>query len=267
MGFLAQLAAEIRAVISAPDYLDAVPVSSTNVARVGLSESIRGAGESGALLVEYKRVSPGASDPRLPRWTVPQFVRATETAGVAGYSCLATAPRFEGSPADVAQLGRSTSRPVLFKDFVLEPVQIEAAARSGASAVLLIARLEAEGLLGAPLSDLARLAHARGLEVLLEFHDRSELRRSDGVSADMFGVNVRDLDTLRLERSVAEATLRAATDLRPLLGLSGVGSPEDARRFWDAGADGVLVGSAVARSPDPAAFLRSLRRPGTGGRA
>ncbi len=264
MGFLADIAAEIRTTIAAPGYLEGLPSPPSQAPRPKLSDAIRAARDAGALLVEYKRVSPGSSDPRLPSRSVSQFVRETEPAGVAGYSCLATRPRFEGSPSDVAQLCGVSSRPVLFKDFVLEPVQVEAAARAGASAVLLIARLEMEGLLGVPLADLARLAHARGLEVLLEFHDRSELRRSDGVAADMFGVNVRNLDTLRLDPAVAEATLRAAAHLRPLLGLSGVGSPADARRFWECGADGILVGSAVARAADPASFLRSLRRSGTG---
>jgi indole-3-glycerol phosphate synthase len=101
--------------------------------------------------------------------------------------------------------------------------------------------------------------------VLLEFHGRSELSRAAVVGADMFVVNVRDLDTLRMEPEVAEETLRAAANLRPLLGLSGVGSPEHARRFWNLGVDGILVGSAVARSTAPAAFLSTLRRGPTGG--
>jgi indole-3-glycerol phosphate synthase len=150
---------------------------------------------------------------------------------------------------------------VVFKDFVVDPRQLEAASRSGASAVLLIARLEEEGLLTTALSELAAEAHARGLEVLLELHDKSELRRTADVAADVYGVNVRDLDTLRMAPTTADATIRAAAKLRPLLGLSGVASPADARRFWNAGVDGILVGSAVARSADPAALLQSLYRP------
>ena len=85
--------------------------------------------------------------------------------------------------------------------------------------------------------------------------------------ADMFGVNSRDLDTLHIDRSAAVKALEeaAALGLRPLLGLSGVESRQEALRYWDAGADGILVGTAVARSADPAAFLRTLRRPVPGG--
>jgi indole-3-glycerol phosphate synthase len=181
---------------------------------------------------------------------------------VTAYSCLATEPRFEGSPADVADLVALTDLPVLFKDFVVDPRQLDAAAEAGASAILLIARLETHGGLATPLADLADGAHARGLEVLLEFHDKSELRQVGNVAADVFGVNVRDLDTLRMEPEVAAATIRAAGRLRPLLGLSGVRDRSDALRFWELGVDGILVGSAAARASDLPQFLRTLHRTG-----
>lgn len=260
MGFLSQMVEETRKVISQPAYLAGLPVSSRPPARRGLRQAILEAGGPGALLVEFKRVSPGSTAPALPAFSADEFVRRAEPGGVSGYSCLASTPRFEGSLTDVREVANATSRPVLFKDFVLDPVQLDAAARVGASAVLLIARLETEGYLATPLTELARGAHARGLEVLLEYHERSELSRTADVAADMHGVNVRDLDTLRMDPEIAISTLGAARERRPLLGLSGVASPGDARRFWDAGVDGILVGSAVARASDPGAFLRSLHR-------
>jgi indole-3-glycerol phosphate synthase len=268
MGFLEEIVRETRLALHDPAYGSGVPERS-----YGAPPSLRAAVERdsgrGALIVEYKRVSPGQSEPRLPVRSVAEFVRAVEPVEVSGYSCLAARPRFEGAPADVAELCRATARPVLFKEFVVDPVQLDLAVRAGASAVLLIARLETQRLLAVSLRRLAEEAHDRGLEVLLEWHARSELSGTDGVPADMYGVNVRDLDTLSLDRATAEATLEAAaaTGYRPLLGLSGVESPADARRFWSRGADGLLVGSAVARSPDPRSFLASLRRPVPGGAA
>ncbi len=216
----------------------------------------------GAIVVEFKRVSPGQADPRLPARSAEEFVRAVDPASPSGYSCLATGPRFEGSPHDVADLARCTPRPVLFKEFVISDEQIEVAARAGASAILLIARLAAEGHLDRPLAELADEAHDRGLEVLLELHRSAELSWVEGVRADVFGVNVRDLDTLRFDRPTALRTLAdtRAAGLKPLLGLSGVTTPSDADALWDAGADGLVVGTAVARSSEPATFLDSLRR-------
>jgi len=267
MGFLADIVRETKEAVASPQYVHGLPTD-----RPRTPPSLRAAVEReashGALLVEYKRVSPGQPDPVLPQRSVNEFVRATDTAGVCGYSCLAAQPRFRGSPSDVAELVRTTPRPVLFKEFVLGFRQLDVAVRTGASAVLLIARLETEGYLDVPLETLCRGAHDRGLEVLLEWHARSELSATGGVAADMYGVNVRDLDSLSIDRPTADATFEAAraAGRRPLLGLSGVEGAADAERFWARGADGILIGSAVARAADPRAFLTSLRRPPTGGR-
>jgi len=258
--FLAEIVREVAADVGRPDYLGDLPPPQFE-ARASLRSAVEREKAHGALVVEFKRVSPGRPDPILPIRTAEAFVKATDVPGLAGYSCLATRPRFQGSPGDVAELSGQTEHPVLFKDFVVDPRQLDAAVRCGASAVLLIARLEIEGLTPQPIAELSREAHARGLEVLLELHDPSEIAHADRVEADLFGVNARDLGTLQIDRPTAERTLEEAwgRGLKPLLGLSGIEKPADARRFLDAGADGLLVGTAVAQAADPAAFLRSLR--------
>ena len=255
-GFLKSIVAEVRRDVGEGRYVGARGAPRPPSLRAAIDRSRAG----GALVVELKRNSPGQADPRLPARSAEEFVRSTRAGGVAGYSCLATRPHFDGSVDDVAAVVRATELPVLFKDFVVDPVQIDAAARAGAAAVLLIARLEDDPALEVSLAELADVAHGRGLEVLLEFHAKAELRRAADVPADVYGVNVRDLDSLRMEPEVAAETIRAAAELRPLLSMSGVGSALDARRAWDAGADGLLVGTSVARAEDPAAFLRSLHR-------
>ena len=261
MGFLAEVVRSTRAEVRDPSYGRDLPAR-----RSARRPSLRAAVERdrwvGALIVEYKRFSPGQPKPELPRRTVEEFAAMTETAGVTGYSCLATHSQFDGSPNDVAALVNATDRPVLFKDFVIDPAQIEVATRTGASAVLLIARLATEGHLTVPLAELSLAAHAQGLEVLLEFHGRTELSEVGDVAADMFGVNVRDLDSLEIDRPTAWSAIEQAVDdgLTPLLGLSGVESADDAKRFWSSGVDGILVGTALARASHPSEFLASLRR-------
>ncbi len=261
-GFLAEIAREVRETLRSGPPLDLSPPPHQGP-RPGLAYAIGQERGRGALVAEFKRASPGQDPPELPPRTIAEFVRTTDVPGVVGYSCLATRPRFHGAPEDVAELVRATARPVLYKEFVLGPTQIDLAARTGARAVLLIARLEAAGLLEQPLGELAGHAHDLGLEVVLEFHQGAELRSAETVDADVYGVNVRDLDSLTLDPETALATLKdaAGQGLRPLLGLSGVAGPVEAQRFWDAGADGLLVGSALARAPDPGKFLASLRLP------
>jgi len=260
--FLAEVVPHVRAAIADPAYERGVPRLPPQPPP-SLRRAVERDRPVGALLVEYKRASPGAATPLPSPRTVAEFVAATEGPDVTGYSCLATAHGFDGSPALVAELASRTPRPVLFKEFVIASRQVEIAARTGAAAVLLIARLEAERLADEPLAELAHAAHRRGLEVVLELHAPAELSRVAGVEADVFGVNARDLASLRFDRPTAEATIdRArALGLAPLVGLSGVDGPEDAQRFWSHGCDGLLVGSAVARRAAPAPFLASLHRP------
>ena len=262
MGFLSEILAANRSVVEDDSYLDGLPPPG-RATRPSLKRAIESNRGTGSLVVEYKRVSPGQVEPNLPPRALSEFVQIGDRAGVTGYSCLATGPRFLGRPLDVFEIARATPLPVLFKDFIAHERQLEAAARSGASAVLLVARLASERYLTQPISELADSAHRRGLEVLLEFHAEAELSEADGVAADVYGVNVRNLDSLRIDRPVAESTLRRAREsgLDPLLGLSGVESPADAQRFWSLGVDGILVGTSVARSVHPEDLLRSLRRP------
>ncbi len=266
MGFLQEIVRAVREEVARPSYLAQLPPVGS-APRPSLRAAVERDAARGAVLVEYKRVSPGRPDPMLPSRSVREFVESVRRAGPTGYSCLATRARFDGSPSDVAELARSSDRPLLFKDFVVDPKQVEAARPARASAVLLIARLGREGHLEHSLAELSLAAHDVGLEVLLEFHGKAELSEAAGVAADMYGVNVRDLDTLRFERATAETTIAAARDrgFRPLLGLSGVEGPEDADRFWRLGVDGILVGTAVARASDPAAFLDTVRAVRSGG--
>jgi len=263
VGFLADLIPRIRAQIEDPTYLDGLPESPSRRAP-SLREAVSRARDGWAVLVERKHESPGAAEPSLPVVPLDRFVESVRTGGADGLSCLATAPAFRGSPHEVADLVRASGLPVLFKDFVIDPIQVEAAFRAGASAILLIARMETGRFLDLPIRELATAARARGLEVLLEVHGPDEWPVAEDVAVDLFGVNLRDLDTLQFRPEAAEETFRAAGAHHPLLGLSGVSSPAEAERYRRWGADGLLVGTSFARASDPGAFLRALRVPRPG---
>ncbi len=263
MAFLGDLLPRVAADVASAGYLEGLP-EVPRVRAPSLRQAVLNAPDGWAVLVERKHESPGSTEPTLPSMPLDAFVAAVHAGGADGLSCLATGPSFRGSPREVADVVRRSGLPVLFKDFVIDPRQVEAAYRSGASAVLLIARLETGGFLELPLSELAALARARGLEVLLELHGVEEWPVADEIAVDLYGVNLRDLDTLRFDPEIAEATLRAAGAHRPTLGLSGVSTPAEAERFRSWGADGLLVGTGFARAADPIRFLRELRVRSTG---
>lgn len=260
MGFLDEVLAAVRVDARSKAYFEGLPSEPWSTPR-SLKDAVTRRRGGGALLVEYQRRSPGSLPPELPPRSVEDFVGIADRGQACGISVVATRASFDGAPTLVEAVARRTSLPVLFKDFVVEPRQIDAARRAGASAILLIARLELEHRLGHPLAELAELAHDSGLEVLLEFHSEAELRLASRVRADLYGVNVRNLDSLELEPEVGIAALRRASKLHPLLGMGGVEGPLDAERMRAAGADGVLVGSALARAADPVGFLLGLAPP------
>jgi indole-3-glycerol phosphate synthase len=211
-----------------------------------------------ALIAEFKRAAPGGLSRPLPQFPMERFLRRLQDAPVAAFSCLTAPPYFQGSPEDLRELAARDPRPVLFKDFVIDSRQVDCAARIGASALLLLASLPRAGV-DVPLEELAEHAHRLGLEVLLELHAPEELEWLTRVPADLVGVNVRNLDSLTIDRETARRTFERLPRDEPILGLSGVTCPEDAAWFWEQGAEGIVVGSGLAQSDEPVRFLTSLR--------
>lgn len=232
-------------------------------ARRSLRSALLPAGSRGArptqLLVELKHVSPGYGSARLSPLPPEELSALCEREGVAALSVIPQPHAFEGSLEEVARVARASRLPVLFKDFVTHPRQIDGARAWGASAVLLIARFVPEGGRGPSLAELVRHAHRVGLEALLEIHGSEEVARARSSEADVLGVNARDLSTLEIDVDASLPVLRALHDEpRPVVGMSGVDGPSGVERYARAGADAVLVGTAFSRATDPAAFLRTL---------
>ena len=206
-----------------------------------------------SVIAEIKRASPSkgvlAAD-----FDVAERVRAYEEAGARAISCLTDRSFFGAHASDFAQ-ARAASLPVLRKDFLIDEVQIDQSAAMGASAILLIVRI----LEQARLTALLRHATTRGLEVLVEVHDESEVDRALEAGASILGVNNRDLATLVVDPN-------RALRLRPRIPAgvvsvseSGVRTRDDVKRIKDAGFDAVLIGETLSRSADPAATLRELK--------
>ncbi|HVL48056.1 MAG TPA: indole-3-glycerol-phosphate synthase [Candidatus Thermoplasmatota archaeon] len=210
------------------------------------------------LVAEIKPASPSAGklrDVADPAALASGFA----SAGAAGVSVLTEPVEFGGSLASLADVAAKVDLPVLMKDFVVDPAQVDAAARAGASAVLLLMPLFERGLTAweAPAQAVA-YAHSRGLEVLLEVADEAGFRRARATKADVIGINNRDLATLAVDPGRAARVLAAERKDRPVLALSAIETAADVARARAAGADGVLVGTALMRAPDPAALARSL---------
>ncbi|HZO50164.1 MAG TPA: hypothetical protein VFB26_08465 [Gaiellaceae bacterium] len=213
-------------------------------------------------IAEIKRRSPSAGDLR-PSADPAGIAPAYERAGAAAVSVLVD-ERFGGSWDDLRAARATATLPLLAKGFFSTEEHLREARDAGADAVLLILR----DLDDATCAGLMRVAGALGLDALVEAHDRAELERALALGADVIGINARDLGTFRIDRTaqlelVARASLVAQSHMtagRPpvVVAESGIQSRAQGAAAELAGADAILVGSALMQAPDPAAKLAEL---------
>jgi indole-3-glycerol phosphate synthase len=204
----------------------------------------------GAVIAEYKQGSPSLGPFALGTPLASQLA-AYKEGGAACVSVLAEPAFFLGSVHDVEAAG-VMGLPRLYKGFVISEAHLDEAASCGAEAVLLIGRV-----LKGYTASFADAARKRGLEPLVELHDLTEVPFAQEASAALVGINARDLATFTLGAPDA-APLRAAFPDAVLIRESGLATPEDAVAAFRAGFDAVLMGEALMRTVDPAAFLRRI---------
>jgi indole-3-glycerol phosphate synthase len=209
-------------------------------------------------ITEFKRKSP--SEGWINRHAdLPAQIQAYAQAGASAISVLTDEPFFGGNYADL-QSARQTldnlqksnvlspmsnvqrpTRPLLLqKDFILDPLQIHLAKRSGADLILLIAAI----LEPAQLDNLRRTAESLGMGALVEVHDAEELEKIQHLDFQVLGINNRDLKTFRTALNRANV-LRQRAAGRFVVAESGV---LDHRHFQAVkNADGFLIGTGLMR--------------------
>jgi indole-3-glycerol phosphate synthase/phosphoribosylanthranilate isomerase len=207
-------------------------------------------------IAEVKRRSPSAGDLR-PDAQPAELARSFERAGAAAVSILVD-ERFAGSWEDLRAARAATALPLLAKGFFSSPEHLAEARSSGADAALLLLR----DLDDLETAKLMATASELGLDVLLEAHDDQEVGRAEALGADVIGINARDLTTFGIDRKAQLDLVARAPRGRVVVAESGVHHRAQAAAAELAGADAILVGSALMRAPDPAAKLADLlRRP------
>ena len=178
--------------------------------------------------------------------------------GAVAISVLTEEKHFEGRLEFVPDVKNAVGIPVLMKDIFLDPVQIDAAERIGADAVLLIAGLFTRALSAASLQEMIAHSHSRGLEVLLETHTAEEYLMAGQTEADLVGINNRNLDTLEVSLDTSYRLLGSYPRVKPVVCESGIKTRKEAVSLIKAGANALLIGSTLMRSRDPTESIRRL---------
>ncbi len=204
-------------------------------------------------IAEIKRRSP-SQGPIRPNADAAEIATSYAAAGAAALSILTDNPHFGGHISDVKAVRDCVDLPLLRKDFLLHPVQVHQARAAGADAVLLIvAMLSIE-----ELRTLAAEAASLGMESLVEVHTPTELAVALEVKAPIIGVNSRDLKTMDIDLSRAEALLSDIPSHVVRVAESGIHTPAQRDRMIQAGAQAMLVGTSLMKAPHPGQALQAL---------
>jgi len=185
------------------------------------------------------------------------LARTLVKAGACALSVVTEPKHFGGNVQTLRQVCAAVSVPVLRKDFFSLADHVEESKAQGAAAVLLILATIPDPL----VSSLYAVARRLELEVVVEVHTRRDLARALALAPTIIGINNRDI--LNLETDAGD--VRVTEELAPLvppgimkISESSLQTRDDILRAMRAGADGVLVGTAILRAADPGALLSGL---------
>jgi indole-3-glycerol phosphate synthase len=170
-----------------------------------------------------------------------ELARKMVAGGAAALSVLTEPEHFGGSTERLGRIRAAVDVPVLRKDFIVREAQLDAVE---ADLVLLIARfLDEEGTESLPA--LYDAAEERGFQPLVEVHTRSELEQALDIGAEIIGVNNRDLAELDVDLGTFGRLAPDVPDDVTLIAESGIATVDDVTRMCEAGADALLIGTAI----------------------
>ena len=242
--FLDMLARDAKKTVSKGYYK---LLSQTTAVYTSLKKTIKER-KTAPVITEIKAASPSAGIIKKDV-NATELAQAMEKGGAVGLSVLTEPTHFNGSLSSLIKARKTVKLPILMKDIVLSPVQIETASKVGANAVLLIQALFDRGHCDHHINEMITLAHSKNLEVLLETHNEKEFQSAINTDADLIGINNRNLGTLKVDLDVTMQILKNNYDEgKIIVSESGINTPADVRFLRKCGSHAFLVGSAIMRS-------------------
>ena len=252
MGILTEILKDVRAEVRRRAKANPIePASVSRTLRHSLIEAIERAPKV-PLIAEIKRASPSAGNIK-PGADVLEVAQAMLRGGAISLSVLTEPKYFKGDLNFLREVRKVAEVPLICKDFIVDEYQVYEAAELGADVVLLIVKV-----LGRELRKFMLLVGELGMEGLVEVGDEEEVKLAVSSGARLIGINNRDLETLKVDLNRTTKLAHTIPDDVTVVSESGINSPGDVRRMLDAGADAVLVGTALMRAEDIEGKVRSL---------
>lgn len=203
---------------------------------------------STALIAEVKKASPSKGLIRSDFNPV-AIAQAYHSASADCLSVLTDQNFFQGDPSFIAQIKERVPLPILRKDFIIDPIQIEESVELGADAILLIAK-------ALPISDLIKLylqAEKQGLDVLIEIHEQGELEAilaAREIKPKLIGINNRNLATFTTSIEVSKRLRPFIPADIAVISESGIRTKEMVLELEQQGIHGFLIGEHFMRQDD-----------------
>lgn len=206
-----------------------------------------------AIIAEIKKASPSKGVIREDFKPV-EIAQDYAMNGATCLSVLTDKNYFQGSEVYLQMVRERCPLPVLRKDFMIDPYQVQEARALGADCILLIvAALEDD-----QMQKLEEAAMALSMDVMVEVHDAAEMERALKLKTPLVGVNNRDLRTFETNLETTLALQKMAADDRLLVTESGIHTQGDIKKMTDQGIYTFLVGEAFMRAPSPSQKMREL---------
>lgn len=207
-----------------------------------------------AIIAEVKKASPSKGVIR-PDFDPVAIARGYEENGAQAISVLTDEQFFQGSLLYLLQVREVVKLPVLRKEFIIDPLQIEEAHVHGADAILLMASILDAG----QLRDFQACARGYGMDCLVEVHDERELEVVLATGADLIGVNNRNLKDFSMDIETTFRLKKLIPADIPVVGESGLKTREDLRRLQEEGITAALIGETLMRGSAGGNTLQGLR--------
>ncbi|MFA5960413.1 MAG: indole-3-glycerol phosphate synthase TrpC [Tatlockia sp.] len=211
--------------------------------------------KSPAIIAEIKKASPSKGLIR-EDFDVAFIASTYEKSGASCLSVLTDIHFFQGAPGYLALAKANCTLPVLRKDFIIDPYQIQESLALDADCILLIVAL----LDDKQLLDFCQMAQALNMAVLVESHTLEELERALVLPTPLMGVNNRSLHTFKTDLQTSIDLSHHLPPDKLLITESGINSREDIQFMQHNGINCFLIGESLMRSPDFGATLEEFMR-------
>jgi indole-3-glycerol phosphate synthase len=206
-----------------------------------------------AVIAEIKKASPSKGLLR-NNFDPADIARSYANHGAACLSILTDKDYFQGHEDYLKQARKACELPVIRKDFIIDPYQVYEARVINADCILLIvAALDDE-----KLQLLFNLAHELNMDVLIEVHDKQEMKRALNTGARLIGINNRNLRTFDTTLETTLSMLDMVNENHILVTESGIQTKHDVQLMRDNGVNAFLVGEAFMRAQNPGEKLEEL---------